>query len=67
MFKIRMNRTVQVLGSYPMMTFHKGTSYNAIHAVNQPNWRKNGLVFASKRNGHAVLLEQTNYTVLPDK
>lgn len=67
MFKIRMNKTLKLLGTWPLVTFHKGTTYTAIHAVNQPNWRKLGLVFAEKRNGECMLLVSGEYTVVSDK
>jgi len=67
MFKIRMNQTVKLFGTWPMVTFHKGTTYTAYPATNQPNWRKRGLVFAEKRNGEGILLCPEDYTVVSDK
>lgn len=64
MFKIRMNQTVKLLGTWPMVTFHKGTTYTAYPATNQP---KRGLVFAEKRNGESILLCPEDYTVVSDK
>jgi hypothetical protein len=64
--RIRMNQTVRLLGTYPLISFHKGTSYEAVPAVNQPNHQAKQLVFAQKRNGQSMLLsgERKEFTVL---
>ncbi len=67
MFKVRMNQTVKLLGTWPMVTFHKGTTYSAIHATNQPNWRAKELIFVEKRNGESMLVGKGDYTVLAGK
>lgn len=64
--KIRMNQTVSLLGTYPQITFHKGRTYTADTANNQPNHESKQLVFAQKRNGQSMLLsgERKEFTVI---
>lgn len=64
MFKIHMTQTVKLLSTWPLITFHKGITYWASHATNQPDWETKGLVFAEKRNGESMLLEAWDYTTL---
>ena len=64
MFKIRMIKTVKLLGTWPTITFHKGTSYLAYDAINQPDWRAKRKVFVEKGNGESMLLEDGDYTAL---
>lgn len=53
--KVKMLRTMKLLGTYPVWTFHKGRIYNAEPATNQPNWKNLGLYFVSKKNGQYIL------------
>ena len=56
--KIRMNKTLKLLGTYPMVTFHKGTTYRAIKATNQPKHEEKELYFVTKRNGESMLVSR---------
>ncbi len=45
-------------------TFHKGRTYSAIVAFNQPNWLAKQKVFAQKKNGAEILLQKGEYTIV---
>ncbi len=62
--KIQMLQTAKLLGTYPMWTFHKGRQYRAVHAVNQPDWKEKGLIFAQKANRESILLDRNDYKVI---
>lgn len=56
-----MSKTLKLLGTWPMFTFHKGTSYWAVDAISQPSWKAKELIFAMKNNGQSMLLEAGEY------
>ena len=49
--KVRMLNTVRCVSNRNNV-FHKGRTYNAVQATNQPNYKENGLVFVSKTVKH---------------
>ena len=55
------NETVKVLGTWPVVTFHKGRRYKFTLATNQPEWKEKGKVFAVKADGSEVLLQAGEY------
>ena len=62
--RIKMLKTIKVLGTYPEITLFKGRTYkNASAACNQPNWKEKNLIFVEK-NGFGVLLERGEYEVV---
>jgi hypothetical protein len=58
MFLITPTETVKVLGTWPMVTLHKGRKYKAVDATNQPD---KGAVFATSAKGESVLLRMGEF------
>lgn len=63
--KIKMIGSARMAGTPAAFTFHKGRTYRAVPATNQPDWQAKGLVFVSKtlRDGREVelLLSRADY------
>jgi len=63
--KIKMIDSARMAGTPAAFTFHKGRTYYATPATNQPEWKENGLVFVEKtlRDGRVVelLLSRADY------
>lgn len=72
-FKIKMLRNVVLVGYGREHMFHKGRTYRAEHATNQPHWLAQEKVFAHKTVriswgeakgfsfDHSMLLEKGDY------
>jgi hypothetical protein len=54
MKRLRMLHTLKLMGTFTV--FHKGITYDAIPATNQPLWRERELYFVQKRNRESMLV-----------
>ena len=59
MLKIKPKENYKLLGTYPVITLNKNKVYRAIIAINQPDYKKTGLVFCND-----ILLNKTEYTII---
>ena len=63
--KVKMLKTLSPACDYDKNhIFHKGKTYNAVNATNQPNWKEKGLIFVEKKNGYSFLVEMSDYISL---
>lgn len=65
--RIRMKQTASPVFCYrKTMKFHKGRTYPAIPATNQPQWEEMGKVFVFKKASpdESLLLEAEDYTAI---
>jgi hypothetical protein len=65
--RIKMLNTIKVLGTWQngdYITLEQGKVYTAGLAMNQPDWKEKGKVFAITKEGDSVLVESTDYVRL---
>ncbi len=62
--KVKMLQTLKLLGTWPEWTFHKGRTYNAVPATNQPRHVERGLLFVEKGNGQSMLVSLADKEVV---
>lgn len=66
--KVKMLNTVQCAANRKNI-FHKGRTYSATIATNQPNYKENGLVFVMKQKrgwiyDYELLINKNDYVVV---
>lgn len=61
-FKVKLLSTLKLLGTE--IVFHKGRTYKAMIATNQPNYKEAGKIFVIKTNGESMMLQKGDYQIV---
>lgn len=60
--KVKLLDTAKLLGTE--IVFHKGRTYKAMVATNQPDYKTAGKIFVVKSNGDSILLQKGDYQIV---